>query len=163
MTRRAAAFALSLATALALAACGDDDGPAAGMDAGAAMDAGSGALDAGVGASDAGSDDAFFPRADGSTSCGAATCTPDQICLFHCCSVPCEPLAAGATCMGTACNTRDGAPGCQNAACRPAPPECVAVDPACAPTITCGCLPAGSCSEGRCGRFSTDGVACICE
>jgi hypothetical protein len=91
--------------------------------------------------------------AGGSFSCGDVTCGPTQVCVIQCCGgVPlCDPRPDGGVCTTVNCTTATGMPGCTRA-CTPPPRYCVDVNSTCGATLTCGCLPTGTCCSVISGR-----------
>jgi hypothetical protein len=96
--------------------------------------------------------------AGGSFSCGDVICGPTQVCVIQCCGgfpLCNPPRPDGGTCpTGTsACTSSTGTQGC-TVPCTPPPRYCVDVLPSCGATLTCGCLPTGTCCSIISGRQS---------
>lgn len=97
---------------------------------------------------------------DGGTTCGAATCTATQFCLYRECSdkercVPstsCPPGTTPADCSGK--------PGCLKATCAPVLQGCRDVPSSCANDVTCAC---GSVcgSAAACSQVSGRTASCV--
>lgn len=167
---RVASFSLvavGTAFALALAGCGDDDGPGrvdgsaldssvasdgGGRDAGATPDGGdAGRSDAGSAGGDAGHDaGAMVCRGPGDCPpgrrCEAGSCVPDSGC---CAAIRCIP---GTTCDPTSCSCTGGTGCCATGTCDDPTKYCDFGSCGCvsAPTCDPGCDPAFVCEWGSC-------------
>jgi len=142
---------------------GAGGGGAAGATAGRGGDSGGGGTTGGRGGGGAGgvtgAGGGAGGAAGGSFSCGDVTCGPTQVCVIQCCGgVPlCDPRPDGGVCTTVNCTTATGMPGCTRA-CTPPPRYCVDVNPTCGATLTCSCLPTGTC----CSVFSGRQALCAC-
>jgi len=138
---------------------GAGGGGAAGATAGGGGDSGGGGTTGGRGGDGVGGVTGAGGAAGGSFSCGDVTCGPTQVCVIQCCGgVPlCDPRPDGGVCTTVNCTTATGMPGCTRA-CTPPPRYCVDVNPTCGATLTCSCLPTGTC----CSVFSGRQALCAC-
>ena len=132
---------------------GAGGGGAAGATAGRGGDSGGGGTTGGRGGDGVGGVTGAGGAAGGSFSCGDVTCGPTQVCVIQCCGgVPlCDPRPDGGVCTTVNCTTATGMPGCTRA-CTPPPRYCVDVNPTCGATLTCSCLPTGTCCSVLSGR-----------
>jgi hypothetical protein len=132
---------------------GGGGGGAAGETGGRGGVSGTGGTTGGRGDGGSGGVGGAGGAAGGSFSCGDVTCGPTQVCVIQCCGgVPlCDPRPDGGVCTTVNCTTATGMPGCTRA-CTPPPRYCVDVNSTCGATLTCGCLPTGTCCSVISGR-----------
>lgn len=108
----------------------------------------------------------------GSSSCGTTSCGGSQLCIHPPTSVGgpaplCVPALDGGQCpQGTAyqsfCGGGSGSGGCVEIYVPP-PPFCIDVPPGCGSTVTCACLPSGTCGGGAdfCQTVTGHDVTCV--